>query len=125
MRETPPNESGSNVLFSTDGGEACSFLGGADVKGRACDAHMLVEKRDGTLWALVRAQYGVGESFSHGRGETWIGDSPSKTVTHIPHARCFIRRLASGRLLLVRHDPPNGAIGANGNEKDPHSPKGR
>ena len=26
------------------------------------------------------------------------------------HARFFIRRLASGKLLLVKHDPPNGTI---------------
>ena len=29
-------------------------------------------------------------------------------MTHIPHARFFIRRLASGKLLLVKHDPPDG-----------------
>ena len=31
---------------------------------------------------------------------------PAKTVTHIPNARFFIRRLESGNLLLVRHNPP-------------------
>ena len=28
-------------------------------------------KRDGSLWALVCAAYGIGESVSHDRGKTW------------------------------------------------------
>ncbi len=107
-REPLPNESGSNAVCSMDEGKTWTLLGGSDVKERACDEHMFVEKKDGTLWALVRTRYGVGESFSKDRGRTWAGDGPSKTVTHIPHARFFVRRLASGKLLLVKHDPPNG-----------------
>ncbi len=107
-RHPLPGESGSNVFCSIDEGKTWTFRGGSDVKERSCDEHMLVEKQDGTLWALVRTQYGVGESFSKDGGSTWMGDGPSKTVTHIPHARFFIRRLSSGRLLLVKHDPPNG-----------------
>jgi len=107
-RDPLPNESGSNAVCSVDEGKTWTLLGGSDVKERACDEHMFVEKKDGTLWVLVRTRYGVGESFSKDRGKTWAGDGPAKTVTHIPHARFFIRRLASGKLLLVKHDPPNG-----------------
>lgn len=91
--------------------------GGADVKGRACDAHMLVEKRDGTLWALVRAQYGVGESFSHGRGKTWIGDSPSKTVTHVPHTRFSFDGLRRAGFFLSGTTRPTAPSAQTGMEK--------
>ncbi len=108
LRDPLPNESGSMVIASVDEGKTWNLRGASDVAERACDEHMFVEKKDGSLWALVRTQYGVGESFSTDRGKTWVGNGPSKTVTHIPHARFFIRRLASGKLLLVKHDPPNG-----------------
>ncbi len=107
QRDPLPHEKGANAICSVDEGKTWTFLGGSNVKDRACDEHMFVEKKDGTLWALVRTKYGIGESFSQDRGKTWVGDGPSKTVTHIPHARFFIRRLASGKLLLVKHDPPN------------------
>jgi len=98
---------GSAVYVSGDQGVSWSFLGKSDVKERACDEHMLVERRDGSLWKLVRTRYGIGEAFSRDGGETWVEKGPAETVSHIPHARFFIRRLVSGNLLLVKHDPPN------------------
>ena len=97
---------GSNVFCSTDKGATWTFHGRSNVAERNADEHMIVERKDGTLWKLVRTKYGVGEAFSEDRGKTWREGGPSKTVTHIPHARFFIRRLASGNLLLVRHNPP-------------------
>lgn len=99
--------SGSHVYVSTDRGATWTLRGTSDVRDRACDEHMIVEKKDGTLWELVRTKYGVGEAFSTDRGETWEVGGPSKTVTNIPAARFFIRRLNSGKLLLVRHNPPD------------------
>jgi BNR repeat-like domain len=104
---------GSYVCCSTDQGKTWAMRGRADVKERACDEHMVVERNDGSLWMVVRTQYGLGESFSTDGGKTWTGDGPAETVTHIPHARFFIRRLASGKLLLVKHDPPNQKVRAH------------
>lgn len=101
------DKSGSNVIASTDRGKTWRFRGQAQVPERQCDEHMLVERQDGTLWMLVRTRYGIGESFSDDQGKTWTAGTPSP-VTHIPHARFFIRRLASGSLLLVKHNPPDG-----------------
>ncbi|MCA9412133.1 MAG: exo-alpha-sialidase, partial [Candidatus Omnitrophica bacterium] len=101
-------ENGSNVIVSKDQGETWDFLGMSDVPERSCDEHLVVEKQDGTLWQLVRTQYGVGESFSEDRGKTWSEGRKSETVSHIPHARFFVRRLNSGNLLLVKHNPPDG-----------------
>ncbi len=70
---------------------------------------MLVERKDGGLWLLVRTRYGIGEAASKDGGKTWseVAD------TGIPHtdSRFFIRRLASGRLLLVRHNSPGPKLG--------------
>ena len=96
----------ARVVSSTDQGETWCELGGAtipDPAHRNADEHMLVERRDGTLWMLVRTSYGIGESTSGDGGRTWSPVTPSQ-VQH-PTSRFFVRRLASGRLLLVKHGP--------------------
>jgi predicted neuraminidase len=99
---------GSYVVCSPDQGNTFTPLGRSNVEGRACDEHMVVERRDGSLWMLVRTRYGIGESFSEDKGKTWSEGKPSAMVTHIDSAaRFFIRRLASGNLLLVKHAPPS------------------
>ena len=55
---------GANVMASTDRGAAWDYLGQVIVPGRVFDEHSIVERRDGSLWALVRAAYGIGESVS-------------------------------------------------------------
>ncbi|MFW5923188.1 MAG: sialidase family protein [Planctomycetota bacterium] len=102
-------EAGSAAMFvSTDDGESFHQRGACDVPPdvRDHDEHMIVERNDGSLWMLVRTKYGIGESVSDDQGRTWSELRPSD----IPHvvSRFFIRRLDSGRLLLVRHDPPDG-----------------
>jgi predicted neuraminidase len=102
-----PEESGSNVYATTDKGESWSFLGGSDVEGRACDEHMIVERKDGSLWMLIRTKMGIGESISTDRGKTW-SKGRTDAIEHIPTARFFVRRLQSGKMLLVKHHPPEG-----------------
>ena len=94
----------SGVYVTADGGERFEWRGGADVPGRGFDEHMLVELKDGRLWLLVRASYGIGQAFSSDGCRTWTGGGPSGHSG--PNARFFIRRLASGRLLLVNHVNP-------------------
>ena len=91
----------SNVLASTDMGETFAIRGGADVPNRCCDEHMVIERRDGSLWMLVRRFDGIGQAFSYDGGYTWWqeGDSQFKG----PCSRFFIRRLKSGNLLMVNH----------------------
>lgn len=99
--------SGSNVIVSTDQGATWEYRGGVDIPERRCDEHMLIERGDGTLWVLARTMYGIGESFSRDQGRTWSKGRQS-WIPHVPAARFFIRRLASGNLLLVKHSPPDG-----------------
>ena len=96
----------SNAVVSTDQGKTWSRRGGADVPERTFDEHHIVERRDGSLWVLVRTKYGIGESVSTDGGRTWTPGKP----TALPHtsSRFFVRRLASGNLLMVKHSPPEG-----------------
>jgi len=91
----------SNVYASTDQGRTIEYRGSADVPNRSFDEHMVVEKQDGTLWMLVRCFDGVGESFSSDGGRTW---TPGRR-SHVdgPCSRFHVRRLPSGRLLMVNH----------------------
>lgn len=104
---------GANVYRSADGGGTWELIGQA-TRGDAADKtifsntlleHLLVERRDGNLWMLVRTAPGIGESTSYDGGRTWTPVKDSG-IRH-PLSRFFIRRLRSGRLLMVRHDPPN------------------
>jgi len=96
------NEQFSNVYASSDEGTTIVLRGHADVPMRSFDEHMIVEKKDGTLWMLVRTFEGIGESFSTDGGYTWTPGRKS----HIdgPCSRFHIRRLKSGRLLMINHN---------------------
>lgn len=89
----------ANVVASTDQGSSFALRGGADVPQPDFDEHMLLERRDGSLWMLVRSGAGIGESVSHDGGRTW----ETGRLTAIPamNSRFHLRRLRSGRVLLV------------------------
>jgi hypothetical protein len=102
---------GANVYRSTDNGLNWQFLGQANKaagSSRPADRdlveHLIVERGDRSLWMLLRTPPGIGQSVSTDGGTTWssVGDSG---IRHLL-SRFFIRRLRSGRLLLIRHDPP-------------------
>ncbi len=94
----------ANMVVSTTGGQTWEHRGGAHIpEARDCDEHMLVERRDGSLWMLIRTGYGIAETESRDGGRTW---SPvTKWPVEHPTARFFISRLRSGALLLVKHGP--------------------
>jgi len=96
-------DSSARMVVSSDQGRSWEVRGACNVpkEVRSYDEHIIVERKDGSLWMLVRTNYGIGESVSKDRGATWPDLKPS-AIPH-PSARCFIRRLASGNLLLVKH----------------------
>lgn len=65
------------------------------------DENMVVEKNDGSLWMLIRTRYGIGEAYSYDGGKTWTKMKESSIPS--PASRFFIRRMPSGRLLLINH----------------------
>jgi predicted neuraminidase len=98
-------DNSAKVIVSTDRGQSWKERGAVNVPkdARNFDEHIIVEKKDGTLWMLVRTNYGIGESFSSDMGKFWSELVPSE-IKH-PPARFFITRLKSGNLLMVKHGP--------------------
>lgn len=99
-------QSGAYAVISTDLGQTFEYRGKADTQLlRGFDEHMFMEREDGSLWMLSRVRNGIWENLSDDSGKTWTTGSFSS----IPHedARFFIRRLASGSILLVRHAAPD------------------
>ena len=90
-------------LFSNDEGYSFTYRGGVPVprEARSANEYQVVERKDGVLWLLNRASYGIGESFSYDMGRTWSEMTPSKIAHTV--SRFFITRLKSGNLLLVKH----------------------
>lgn len=98
------------VYASSDQGATFTLRGTANVPDparRGPDEPMIVERKDGTLWMLVRMQ-GLAETISRDGGKTW---TPVQGLP-LPHptSRFFLRRLDSGALLLVKHGPVNGKV---------------
>ena len=89
------------VYKSVDNGKSFHKLGGVDMPQRSCDEHMILELNDGRLAMFVRTEYGIGVSYSYDRGVTWTRGEDSGIKC--PCSRFFIRRLKSGRILLVNH----------------------
>lgn len=104
-------DSSARLIVSTNLGRSWSLRGACNVPKdvRAFDEHIIIERKDGSLWLLARTKYGIGESVSTDRGKTWPDLKPS-SIAH-PSARFFVRRLNSGNLLLVKHGAIDKRIG--------------
>ncbi len=99
--EFPVEDKRAFVYKSVDCGKTFECLGGVDMPYRSFDEHMLIEKRDGALWMLVRTTYGIGEAYSYDGGKSF-GEGRDSGLGG-PNSRFLIRRLPSGRILLVNH----------------------
>jgi len=100
--DTKETEKKSFVYKSIDNGKSFEKLGGAEVAERSFDEHMVLELSDGRLAMFVRTTYGIGASYSYDGGRTWTEGQDSGLGG--PNSRFFIRRLPSGRVLLVNHE---------------------
>ena len=93
----------ANVYASIDKGKTWTRRGGVLIPKTNFDEHMIVELNDGRLWMMARTDYGLAETFSSDGGKTWSDPQPSK-VQNVS-SRFFLRRLASGNILLVKNGP--------------------
>jgi sialidase-1 len=91
----------ANVFVSADQGRTWTRRGGVAYPQSHFDEHMIVERRDGSLWMLARTAEDIWESMSADAGRTWSPPRRS-AIAHIS-ARFHLRRLQSGLLLLVKH----------------------
>lgn len=93
---------GANVFASTDKGATWQRRGSVRFPNPDWHEHMIVERKDSTLWMLARTTKGIMQSTSSDRGRTWAEPTEPAGILQ-PNARFHIRRLASGSLLLVKH----------------------
>lgn len=100
FRELDPFR-GANLFISSDEGATWTRHGSVTFPNATWDEHMTVERKDGSLWMLARTTTGLMQSTSTDRGRTWA--EPFETPIRHPVARFHLRRLASGRILLVKH----------------------
>ena len=97
------------VAISSDEGLTWS-LHGEVIAPRWALENMVEERKDGTLWMLIRTGKDVmgngviWESVSKDQGKTWSEGEPTEIMC--PATRFYIRRLASGRLVLVNNFHP-------------------
>lgn len=91
----------ATVLTSQDQGRTWERRGGVAFPDTRFDEHMAVELKDGRLWMLGRTAGGLMETFSQDLGATW--SEPAFARVQSCSARFFLRRLHSGRILLVKH----------------------
>ena len=92
----------SSVYESRDNGKTFSRIGGAETPRRSYDEHMVIEKSDRSLLMFVRTVYGIAKSESFDGGVTWT--EGTDTGLGGPNSRFFLRRLQSGRILLINHN---------------------
>ena len=95
----------ARVFASTDEGASWTERGSVQFPDWEFDEHMMVELKDGRLWMLARTKGQPHESFSSDGGATWSTPQQAATVQNI-NARFFLRRLESGRILLVKNGSP-------------------
>ncbi|HBJ87983.1 MAG TPA: hypothetical protein DDZ88_29825 [Verrucomicrobiales bacterium] len=95
----------ARVFASTDEGASWKERGSLQFPDWQFDEHMTVELRDGRLWMLARTSGQPHESFSIDGGATWSAPSLAATVQNVS-SRFFLRRLKSGRILLVKNGSP-------------------
>ena len=96
---------GAKVYASRDQGASWAFRGAAEIPAVSFAEHMLAERKDGSLWLLARTSYGIAQSTSADHGQTWSLGEPFTREMNV-NTRFFLRRLKSGRMLLVVNNDP-------------------
>lgn len=100
FRELDPLR-GANVFISADQGKTWERRGAVRFPNPDWHEHMIVERKDHSLWMLARTRNGLMQTTSLDGGRTWA--EPTAAAIQHPNARFHIRRMASGRLLLIKH----------------------
>jgi len=99
-----PDEISPNVYRSTDRGESWTLYGRSKTEWFTFPEHMVAEKRDGSLAMYIRAHGAdnrLGYAESTDGGATWT-EAVSSPIYN-PNSRFCLRRLPSGRLMMINH----------------------
>jgi len=95
----------THVFASNDQGRTWTDRGCAKNPDDIFDESMILERKDGSLLMYMRTCSGIAECESTDGGRTW--SEPRKRPEKSACARFFLRKLRSGRTLLVRNANPN------------------
>ena len=89
-------------LGSSDGGRTWKMRGGVRFPDSQWFEQMAYQTRSGRVRMFARTRKGIMESWSDDNGYTWSKPAYPKGIRH-PLSRFFVRRLAGGALLFVKH----------------------
>jgi len=100
---TDADNTGTKMIVSEDNGKTFSERGKFRIPKDICtfDEHSFVEQKDGSIRCIARVKTGNYEAYSYDGGRTWTNGGISPVSG--PCSRLFIRRLASGKILLVNN----------------------
>ncbi|WP_410209216.1 sialidase family protein [Aquirhabdus sp.] len=95
----------TGTLLSTDQGESWNWRGGTTIPQpiREFSEATIAQRKDNSLWMVIRTKKGLYNSTSNDGGVTWT-DAVSIPGFEGPSTRAAMRRLASGSYLLVYND---------------------
>jgi len=102
FRDTCERVKGAWWLGSSDKGITWKMRGGCRFPDSTWFEHMAYQMRDGRLRMFARTRKGIMESYSSDNGHTWTAPAFPDGIRH-PLSRFFVRRLASGNVLFVKH----------------------
>lgn len=97
------------LFVSLDEGETWTKHGSVRFPFFNFDEHSVVERDDGRLWMTARTKEGIHESFSADRGKSW--STPVASSIKNTNSRHLMKRLSSGRILLVKNGPIDQDVG--------------
>lgn len=103
----------TGTLLSTDDGASWQWHGGTSIpeKLRNFSEATLAQRKDGSLWTVIRTSLGLYESSSKDGGKTWTEAMPLPQFEG-PSTRACMQKLASGAFMLVYHDAKKNENGA-------------
>lgn len=101
------------TLLSTNEGESWEWHGGTSIPEelRNFSEATLAQRKDGSIWMVIRTSKGLYESTSTDEGKTWSEAVPMPRFEG-PSTRACMMKLASGAFILIYHDSKKNQNGA-------------
>jgi hypothetical protein len=99
-----PAVKGASVYRFVGYDRSFEYHGSCEIRDTPFAEHMVVERRDHSLWLLARTRYGIAQGTSVDGGRTWRESPEPFTREYNVNTRFFLRKLASGNVLLVAND---------------------
>ncbi|WP_166647334.1 sialate O-acetylesterase [Prosthecobacter fusiformis] len=101
------------TLLSSNEGETWEWHGGTSIPEdlRNFSEATLAQRKDGSIWTVIRTTKGLYESTSTDGGKTW-SDAIAMPAYEGPSTRACMMKLASGAFMLIYHDAKKNENGA-------------